>query len=121
MANLSDILNEHGIKAADLEARSHALEAHGVEDRAALVKRQDARRNKKSYADAGAAKPAHLGRGVSVRTIEAALAGHPIPRVGRKKIFSALNSLLTSQKKGALEFKAVFGDVPSRKGKKTKK
>lgn len=120
MSNLSDFLKENGIAPEAVVQRSAALEKASFEDRAALTKREDARRNKKSYAEVEAAKPGTLGRGVSMRTLGEAMSGQPVPRTGRKKITRAVGSLLQSQKKDAVDFRVLFGDVGAKKGKKAK-
>jgi hypothetical protein len=118
MSTFSDFLNEHGVKPADIAARSAAIETLTTDDRARRVKRAAARRVKKSYDESSAEKPERLGRGVTVRTIDQAVSGAPIPRTGRKKILRAVNSIMTSQKKDAVELAHLFGDVGPRTGKK---
>lgn len=115
---LSDFLNEHGLKPEDLAARSKALETMNSKDRELAVKRAAARRAKKSYEEESLGKPGSLGYGVSQRILGHALEGHPITRVSRKKIARAVNSLLKSAGKDEVEWRQLFADVPSRKGKK---
>lgn len=117
MSNLSDFLSENSITAEQVAERSKILETLDSKGRDAAVKRSDARRQKKSYDEADAPKPAGLGRGASLRTVKEALEGKPIPRAGRKKITRAVNSLLVSQGKSEVEFRALFADVGARKGK----
>lgn len=117
MSNLSDFLNENNISAEQLVERSDALEHLSHADREKKVAREAARIAKKSYSDAGVEKPAGLGRGVSQRSLRDALAGTPVPRVARKKITRAVNSILVSQKKSEVEWRALFADVGARKGK----
>ena len=118
MSNLSDLLNEHGLEAEALAAQSAAIEVLSNEDRARHGKRAAARRAKKSYEDAEAPKPERFRRGVSVRILKQAVDGVPVPRMSRKKILRAMNSLLAAQKKDAVELSAAFGDVAARPGKK---
>lgn len=117
MSMLADLLNERGISKEELVARSRALESHTLEERAVTIRRADARRNKKPYAELKLDKPKALGRGVSPGLVGRALAGQKIPRVTRKKILRAVNSILVSKKSAAVEVRQVFGDVGSRKGK----
>jgi hypothetical protein len=117
MSNLSDFLNENKITADQVVERSAALEQLSLADREKKVAREVARVEKKSYTDAGIEKPAGLGRGVSHRSLRDALAGTPVPRTARKKITRAVNSLLVSQKKSEVEWRALFADVGARKGK----
>ena len=118
MSNLSDFLSENGFSIEQVAAQSNALETLDHTDRELRTKRADARREKKKYDEVGATKPAHLGRGVSVRTLKLASDGKPVTRSGRKKITRAVNSLLTSAKKDTVEWRVLFADVGSQKGKK---
>jgi hypothetical protein len=118
MTMLSDFLNENGVKPEDVVARSEALETLNTKDRELRNKRTEARRLKKTYAETEATKPGSLGRGVSMRVMKTALEGKPVTRLSRKKIVRAVNSLLTSAKKDEIEWRKLFTDTPSRKGKK---
>lgn len=120
MSMLSDFLNEQGLEPKDVAARSKALETLNSKDRALAVKRAAARRAKKSYEEENLSKPTSLGYGVSERILGHALEGHPITRINRKKIARAVNSLLKSSGKDEVEWRQLFADVPSRKGKKKK-
>lgn len=117
MSNLADFLKENDITAEQVVDRSKALEKLSQADRERRVARETARRNKKSYDDAGADKPEALGRGVSIRTVKIALDGNPITRSNRKKIVRAVGSLLQSQKKEPVEWRVLFSDVGPRKPK----
>ena len=118
MSMLSYFLNENSLKAEDVVARSKALETLNTKDRAMRTKRTAARAAKKTYQETEAAKPASLGRGVTLRTMKTALAGQPITRLNRKKIARAVSSLMKSSKKSDVEWRKLFSDTPSRKGKK---
>lgn len=120
MSNLADFLNENGISAADVAKRSAALEAFDDGARAKKVARREARRTKKPYADVGADKPSKLGRGVSERTVKAGMAGTKLTRSSRKKITKAVSSILQSKKKDAVDWRKLFADVGSKKGKSVK-
>jgi hypothetical protein len=115
---LSDFLNENGVKPEDVVARSTALETLNTSDRALRNKRREARRLKKTYAETEATKPGSLGRGITMRTMTSALEGQPVTRLNRKKIARAVSSLLKSAKKDEVEWRKLFTDTPSRKGKK---
>lgn len=117
MSILSDFMNENQITAEQVVDRSKAIETLSNADRLKRVARETARRDKKSYADAGVEKPAALGRGVSMRTMKIAIEGQPVTRTNRKKIVRAVSSLLLSQKKDAVEWRVLFNDVGARKGK----
>ena len=118
MSNLSEFLDENGFSLEQVSNQSKAIETLNPQDRELKHKRADARREKKKYDEVGADKPAHLGRGVSVRTVKLAADGKPVTRTSRKKITRAVNSLLVSAKKEPVEWRALFADVGSLKGKK---
>lgn len=117
MSNLSEFLNENGITAQDLAAQSKAMEAWNNRDRDLMVQREKARKAKKPYEEAKLSKPERYGRGISVRTVEQAVSGKPMTRLTRKKITRAVNCILTTKKKDAVEWRVLFADVGSRKGK----
>lgn len=118
MSNLSEFLSENSFSIEQVADRSTALETLTTADRDRRVARETARREKKKYDEAGAEKPARYGRGVSVRTMKLAADGQPVTRLSRKKITRAVNSLLESAKKEPVEWRVLFADVGSRKGKK---
>lgn len=117
MSNLSEFLQENEIEPEAIVARSQALEARTSDERDLGVKRAAARRAKKRYEELSLEKPASLGRGVSLRTLNDALEGRKIPRLGRRKITRAVNAILVSNSKDEVDFRALFADVGSRKGK----
>ncbi len=117
MSNIADFLKENDLTAEQVVERSKALETRSADDRSKAVARETARRNKRSYEDAKAEKPSALGRGASMRAVKLAIAGEPLPRASRKKITSAVNSLLQSNKKDVVEWRVLFGDVGAQKGK----
>ena len=117
MSQLSDFLNEHSLTPEAIVAESKVAESLSSVDRVKYVKRADARREKKSYDEAGVEKPTGLRRGVSLRTLKLALDGQAITRVNRKKIARAVSNLL----KGEIEVTVpkLFSDVRSRNHKKS--
>lgn len=117
MSNLSEFLTENGLTPEQIAERSRAVETLSRADRHLLVQRADARRAKKSYEEAGAEKPRPMGRGVSLRTVRQAMDGRPLTSSSRRKIVRAVNSLLLSQSKSEVEWRALFADVGTRKGK----
>lgn len=117
MSNLSEFLEENDIAPESVVARSQSLESRDTASRVLGVKRADARRAKKTYEELSLEKPAALGRGVSLRTLREAIEGRKIPRLGRRKITRAVNALLTAKSKDEVDFRVLFGDVGSRKGK----
>ena len=120
MTMLSDFLNEHAIKPEDLVAASRHLETPHITERALFAKRKEARVAKKTYAELSLDKPKPLGRALTRTALDKALRGETMPRLVRKKIARAVNSLLTTKKQETVEARKLFGDVKSRKGKKKK-
>lgn len=123
MSNFSDFLKENSLTGEQVIARSQAIEALSMTDRDQMVARETARRDKKSYADAGACadKPKSMGRGVSPRTVKLGVDGKKLTRANRKKLVRSVNSLLASVKKDAVDWRALFGDVAAQKGKSKEK
>lgn len=117
MSNLSEFLSDNGLTPDQVVERSRVLENLSRDDRELLNRRAAARRAKKSYEEAGVAKPRAMGRGVSLRTVRQALDGRPLTSGSRRKIVRAVNSLLVSQSKSEVEWRALFADVGRRKGK----
>lgn len=117
MSNLSDFLQENEISPDAVVSRSKTLECRNASARDLGVKRASARRDKKTYEELKIEKPEALGRGVSLRTLREALDGNKIPRLGRKKITRAVNSILEGKSKDAVDFRALFADIGARKGK----
>ncbi|MBI4814635.1 MAG: hypothetical protein HY791_00155 [Deltaproteobacteria bacterium] len=119
MSILSDFIKESGLTSEAIVTASSSVERHSIDDRGRLVARENARRAKKSYADAGvpAEKPKALGRGISSGTLHRALGGAPTTRVVRKKILRAVNDRLANAKKDTVTSKQLFSDVPAKKGK----
>lgn len=121
MSNLSDFLNEQGIKPEALVDVSRDLERLSPEERTTMVSREMARREKKPYAELNLAKPAGRRRGLTMGSLHRAMQGQPVPRLVRHKVVRAVNAMLASAKKDAVDVRPLFGDVPSKKGKAKKK
>ena len=118
MSMLSDFMSENGISPETLVGSSQKAEASSNADRLLRVARETARRNKKSYVEEKIDKPSTLGRGLSLGLAQRAMAGAPVSRIVRKKIVRAVNAQLLSAKKDAIDWRALFADVPVKKAKK---
>lgn len=114
----ADFLSAHDLTPEQVVAESKAAERLSAADREAYVQRQDARREKKTYADVGANKPEGLRRGVAMRTVKLALDGNPITRTNRKKITRAVERLLKNEVE--VTVLKLFADVKSRNHKEDK-
>lgn len=124
MGSFQQFLNDKQISQETLLRLSRQLEAHTDEDRTLARKRADKRRGTdtkdKPYAELGLGKP-RSGRGISAQQLSAALGDQPLsPRV-RGKLVRAVNAVLTKKGGGAVDSKALFGEVPVRSGPSAKK
>ncbi|HZI15498.1 MAG TPA: hypothetical protein VE153_34320 [Myxococcus sp.] len=124
MGTFQQFLSEKQIRTDTLLRLSRQLEAHSSDDRALSRKRAGKRRDKdtqgKSYADLSLGKP-RSGRGVSAQQVQAALGDQPLPPRVRGKLVRAVNAVLTKAGGGAVDARALFGDVPARTGAAEKK
>lgn len=120
MSNLSDFLKDNNMTPEAIVTTSHAVEKLSPDQRTLLVARTNARRAKKTYAELSLEKPKSRGRGVSAGNVARAMAGQKVPRLVRHKILRAVNATLLSQKKSEIDWRPLFGDVGSKKGKKKK-
>ena len=116
MSQLSDFLNEHDLTPEQVVTESKVAEHLNAADRENYAKRDQARRAKKSYADAAADKPGGLRRGVAHRTLKLALEGRPITRTNRKKIARAVERLLKNEVEVTVP--KLFADVHALNHKK---
>lgn len=121
MSLLSDFLTHHAIAPELVLAESGGIERRSIADRALGAKRSVARRLKKAYPELKLDKPKGLSRAVSADTLKRAMAGEALPRLLRKKIARAVNAALVGKKKDVVDARALFGDVPSKKGAAKKK
>ena len=108
---LKDFLSSNGFTAEGLIAASKTVERRSIEERTVAAKRADARRTKKTYAELELGKPASLGRGLGAATVLKAINGQPVARLTRKKIVRAVNEMLASKKKDAIEWRQLFADA----------
>ncbi|NTX14144.1 hypothetical protein HUA76_25395 [Myxococcus sp. CA056] len=119
MGSFQQFLTEKQIASDTLLRLSRQLEAQAETDRTLKRKRSDKRRNKdtqgKSYTELSLAKP-KSGRGVSGQQLHAALADQPLPRRVRGKLVRAINAVLSKKGSGAVDPKALFGEVAVRSG-----
>lgn len=119
MGTFKQFLNDKQVKPETLVRLSSQLEARAEDDRKLAKQRSDKRRDKdkqgKPYAELGIGKP-KSGRGVSVQQVNAALEDQSLPPKVRGKLVRAVNAALGKQGGPAVDFKALFGEVPARKG-----
>jgi hypothetical protein len=119
MGTFKQFLNDQQLQPEALVRLSSQLEARAEEDRKLAKQRSDKRRDKekqgKPYAELGIGKP-RSGRGVSVQQVHAALEDKPLSPKVRGKLVRAVNAVLGKKGGQQADFKALFGEVPARKG-----
>jgi hypothetical protein len=119
MGTFKQFLNDQQLQPEALVRLSSQLEARAEDDRKLAKQRSDKRRDKenqtKPYAELGIGKP-KSGRGVSVQQVNAALEDKPLPPKVRGKLVRAVNAVLGKKGGQQVDFKALFGEVPVRKG-----
>ncbi len=119
MGTFKQFLDEKQLTPETLVRLSSQLEFRAEDDRKLAKQRSDKRRDKekqgKPYAELGIGKP-RSGRGVSVQQVNAALEDQPLPPKVRGKLVRAVNAVLSKKGGGTVDSKALFGEVPVRKG-----
>jgi hypothetical protein len=119
MGTFKQFLDEKQLTPETLVRLSSQLEFRAEDDRKLAKQRSDKRRDKenqgKPYAELGIGKP-RSGRGVSVQQVNAALADQPLPPKVRGKLVRVVNAVLSKKGGGTVDSKALFGEVPVRKG-----
>jgi sulfur carrier protein ThiS len=118
MGAFADLLKQHNISSPQLVAKSNEVEALQPEDFVLKTKRADKRSNTpdQTYEKLGVAKP-RTGRGITAKQVAAASEDKPIPRRARAKALRAINAMLKAKGKDAVDVKAAFAKVESRRGK----
>lgn len=124
MGTLKTFLDSKKITSKQIATTSKRIETWDATSRTLLVKRFDKRGNKelaaKKYSELEIGKPAQMGRGVSQKQVEAAIAETAVARKVRSKILRAVNTILTAKKETAVDMKALFEGTTHKPGKKAK-
>jgi hypothetical protein len=119
MGTFKQFVEEKQISKDAVVHASRRLEAYAEGDRELLqkraVKRRDKDRKDKPYAELGIGKPKN-GRGASDQQWQLALADKPLGRKARGKLLRAVNAVLSRKGGGSVDGKALFGEVPVRRG-----
>jgi hypothetical protein len=122
MGTFKTFMEQKGITAKQVATTSKRIEANDETSRTLLVKRAGKRRDKeavtKKYAELGIDKPKQMGRGVSEKQIEAALADVALARKARSKILRAVNVILAKKGQPVADMKMIFEGIAARPGKK---
>jgi len=106
-SKLSDFLKTNQIDPRRLRVASRQLERLKPEDRAARLKRRQARGAEKAEGEEKPPKP-RSGRPVTDRLLQEALAGKPVPGPGKTRLLRAVNRVLEQKKKNPVDLKALF-------------
>lgn len=115
MSKFAEIVKEWGLKAEDIVAASQRNEVRSAEDSILAVQRRNAVRGGKKLVEAGIKKP-RLGRGLTVKSVEQAIAGAPQSRIVRGKLVRAFKVLAKLKKKTAPNAIELFGETKRKKG-----
>jgi hypothetical protein len=124
MGTFKSFLESKKISSTQIHNTSKRIEMWDAESRVLMVKRAGKRANKelaaKKYAELDLKKPSQMGRGVTVKQVDAAAADVAVPRKVRSKILRAVNAILVSKKDTAVDMKALFEGTKHKPGKKPK-
>lgn len=124
MGTLKSFLESKKITAEQIHNTSKRIETWDADSRTLLVKRVAKRADKelaaKKYDELNLAKPTRMGRGVTVKQVNAASADVAVPRKVRTKILRAVNTILAAKKESAVDMKALFEGSKAKPGKKPK-
>ena len=123
MGTFKSFLESKKITSKQVQDTSKRIETWDAASRTLLVKRVAKRQNKelatKKYAELELKKPERMGRGVTLKQIDAAAAEVPVARKVRTKILRAVNTILAAKKETAVDMKALFEGTKHRAGKST--
>jgi hypothetical protein len=130
MGTLKSFFDAHKLTSSAVAITSKRVETYDNTSRTLMVKRFAKRSDKefikrvgkdtaaKKYAEGNIEKPKQMGRGVTQKAVDQALAEKPVSRKTRTKIFKSVNTILTGKKQPAIEMKALFEGSKARAGKK---
>ena len=115
MSKFAEVVKEWGVKPEDIVAASQRNEVRNAADNILAIQRRNAVKGDKKLVESGLKKP-RLGRGVTVKAVEQAIAGAPQSRIVRGKITRAMKQLAKLKKKTAPTVIELFGEAKRRKG-----
>lgn len=119
MGQFADFLSEKGLSPDQILRVSRRIESLRDADRALMRKRALKRRTSagQSYEEANLAKP-RSGRPLRPGHLAAATGDQPVPGPVRTKLVRAVNQILQKKGQEPIRHPQLFGNVPSRQGKK---
>lgn len=108
-SKFAEFLDKNKIDPRRVLAASQKLEKLQPEDRAARLKKRQAKKAN-AAADAGAEKPKkpRSGRPVTRQSLEAAKNGKTLAGPAKTRLVRAVNHVLSQKKKEAVDFRALF-------------
>jgi hypothetical protein len=106
------------VETYDNTSRSLQLKRFGKRADKEFIKRVGKDTAAKKYTESNIEKPKQMGRGVTEKAVNMALAEKPVSRKTRTKILKSVNTILTGKKQAAVEMKALFEGSKARAGKK---
>ncbi len=115
MSKFEEVVKQWGVSAEDIVAASKAMEVRSADDRTLALERRQAVKAGKKLSEAGLKKP-RLGRALTVKAVQQAIAGVPQSRIVRSKLVRALNQLAKHKKKEAVNAISLFGEAKRKKG-----
>jgi hypothetical protein len=116
MSKFAEVVKEWGLKPEDIVAASQRMEVRSAEDTLLAIARRNAVKGGKKLVEAGIKKP-RLGRAITVKAVEQAIAGAPQSRIVRGKLVRAMKVLAKLKKKTAPSAIELFGEAKRKKGK----
>ena len=116
MAKFEEVVKEWGVKPEDIVAASQKLEVRSHEETKLARDRRNAVKAGKKLTEAGIKKP-KIGRALSLKAVQQALAGQEQSRQVRGKLVRAMNQLAKWKKKGKIDAIGLFGETKRKKGK----
>jgi hypothetical protein len=116
MSKFAEVVKEWGVKPEDIVAASKRVEVRSAEDNLLAVARRRAARGDKKLVEAGIKKP-RLGRALTVKAVEQAIAGTEQSRIVRGKLTRAMKKLAKLKKKAEPSVMDLFGETKRKKGK----
>jgi hypothetical protein len=115
MSKFAETVKDWGVTPEQIVAASKAMEVRSAEDRELATSRRQARQQDKKLSEANIAKPA-LGRALTLKSVQQAIAGSSQSRIVRSKLVRALNQLAKAKKKTAVDAISLFGETKRRRG-----
>ncbi|MCC6809816.1 MAG: hypothetical protein IT381_20470 [Deltaproteobacteria bacterium] len=120
MSKFAEVVKEWGVKPEEIVAASQRIEVRSAEDNLVAIARRNAVKGGKKLVEAGLKKP-RLGRGITVKAVEQAIAGAPQSRIVRGKLTRAMKQLAKLKKKKELAVNDLFGEAKRKKGEPPQK